>query len=238
MTSFRVGPCWRASLAFPAPFFHLFKGCPSDPPKKKSGEQDDPLVLLLFAVGQHAGLVAMQERMRRSDRLFAFQDDLYTLSTPSRLCYCSQRKESKVSAQSSRVLDPRSTHEEKRSPQITSEVVGTSPSPPNRHSAKSVAPLRGSPVVQTNLARARCCKKSWASSDHGPPVSKQGLPNARDRARWSTRGVSGGTLSPWGSIGSDRTDQGRVDGQLGSVEERQTDGHPTGLLAGGRGPRP
>ena len=34
--------------------------------------------------------------------------------------------------------------------------------------------------------------------------------------------VSGGTLSPWGSIGSDGTDQGRVDGSLGSVEERQT----------------
>ena len=34
--------------------------------------------------------------------------------------------------------------------------------------------------------------------------------------------VSGGTLSPWGSIGSDGTDQGRVDGQLGTVEERQT----------------
>ena len=29
-------------------------------------------------------------------------------------------------------------------------------------------------------------------------------------------------MSPWGSICSDGTDQGRVDGQLGSVEERHT----------------
>ena len=34
--------------------------------------------------------------------------------------------------------------------------------------------------------------------------------------------VSGGTLSPWGSIGSDKTDQSRVDRQLCTVEERQT----------------
>ena len=34
--------------------------------------------------------------------------------------------------------------------------------------------------------------------------------------------VSGGTVSPWCSIGSDRTDQGRVDRQLDTVEERQT----------------
>ena len=86
------------------------------------------------------------------------------------------------------------------------------------------------------LARARCRKKSWLPPTISLQSRKQGQPSARDRTRPSTRGI----CVPWcgvpgreqprlgwhtvsvGSIGSDRTDQSRVDRQLGTVEERQT----------------
>ena len=85
--------------------------------------------------------------------------------------------------------EARSAHEGNRSPQTTSEVVGTSPSaprPPRRSSsdiANVCAAQHGNAVHQRlnqerratarisggsdlALARARCRKKSWASSDH------------------------------------------------------------------------
>ena len=70
--------------AFALPFVHLFYGRPSRYlweddhgvvraiEQGEGGEQGDPLMPLLFAVGQHAGLVVRQERMQGSERLFAF----------------------------------------------------------------------------------------------------------------------------------------------------------------------
>ena len=67
------------SLAFLAailPFVHLFYGRPStylwEDDQGVQGEQGDPLMHFLFAVGQHAGLVATYQ-----------EDDVCTLSTPS-----------------------------------------------------------------------------------------------------------------------------------------------------------
>ena len=79
------------------PFVHLFYGRPSRYlweddhgvvhaiEQGEGGEQGDPFMPLLFAVGQHAGLVATQERMQGNERLFAFLDDIYTLTSPSRV---------------------------------------------------------------------------------------------------------------------------------------------------------
>ena len=79
------------------PFVHLFYGRPSGNlweddhgvvhaiEQGEGGEQGDPLMPLLFAVGQHARLVATQERMLGSETLFAFLDDIYTLTSPSRV---------------------------------------------------------------------------------------------------------------------------------------------------------
>ena len=87
------------------------------------------------------------------------------------------RKERKVSAQSSRVLERRAqlTRGTGR-PKPRRRSLAPRHQPPNRHGApavtvmlctnvstKSVAPLRGSPVVP------RCRNMSWASSDHRPP---------------------------------------------------------------------
>ena len=58
------------------PFVHLFYGRPSthlwEDDQGVQGEQGDPLMHFLFAVGQHAGLVATYQ-----------EDDICTLSTPS-----------------------------------------------------------------------------------------------------------------------------------------------------------
>ena len=42
-------------------------------------EQDDPLMPLLFALGQHPALVAAQARLE-SDKLMAYQDDVHIVS--------------------------------------------------------------------------------------------------------------------------------------------------------------
>ena len=79
------------------PFVHLFYGRPSRYlwegdhgvahaiEQGECGKQGDPHMPLLFAVGQHAGLVATHERMQGSERLFAFLDNIYTLTTPARV---------------------------------------------------------------------------------------------------------------------------------------------------------
>ena len=50
----------------------------------EGGEQGDPLMPLLFCLGQHAALVAVAERLEVGERLFAFLDDLYVISSPER----------------------------------------------------------------------------------------------------------------------------------------------------------
>ena len=50
----------------------------------ESGEQGDPLMSMLFALGQHSALVAISERLQEGELLFAFHDDLYVKSSPNR----------------------------------------------------------------------------------------------------------------------------------------------------------
>ena len=40
---------------------------------------------LLFAVGQHAALVAAQGHLQQDERIFVFLDDIYTTSSPDRV---------------------------------------------------------------------------------------------------------------------------------------------------------
>ena len=51
----------------------------------EGGEQGDPLVPLLFALGQHPALLATQRRLDPSEKVFAFLDDIYTKTEPSRV---------------------------------------------------------------------------------------------------------------------------------------------------------
>ena len=46
----------------------------------EGGEQGDPLVPLLFCVGQHSALEAIQRRLRQSERLLACLDDVCLVS--------------------------------------------------------------------------------------------------------------------------------------------------------------
>ena len=54
-------------------------------PQGEGGEQGDPLMPLLFALGQHRSLVAIQERLRGDERVFAYLDDIYAVCGPGRV---------------------------------------------------------------------------------------------------------------------------------------------------------
>ena len=51
----------------------------------EGGEQGDPLMPLLFALGQHRSLTAVQNRLRESEKILAFLDDVYVITTPDRV---------------------------------------------------------------------------------------------------------------------------------------------------------
>ena len=54
-------------------------------PQGGGGEQGDPLMPMLFALGQHRALEAVQRRLRDNEKLFAFLDDVYLVCTPNRV---------------------------------------------------------------------------------------------------------------------------------------------------------
>ena len=51
----------------------------------EGGEQGDPLMPLLFAVGQHPALVATQARLEAKEWIFAYLDDINILTRPERV---------------------------------------------------------------------------------------------------------------------------------------------------------
>ena len=51
----------------------------------EGGGQGDPLMPLLFSLGQHAALEPVRRRLRVGERLFAFLDDIYVTTTPERV---------------------------------------------------------------------------------------------------------------------------------------------------------
>ena len=79
------------------PFVRCFNGSPStymwedemgvsqEIPQGEGGEQGDPLMPMLFALGQHRALVAIQERLWEGERVFAFLDDIYVVCSPERV---------------------------------------------------------------------------------------------------------------------------------------------------------
>ena len=79
------------------PFVHQFYGRPSsylwddedgqvdEIVQRKGGEQGDPLMPALFALGQHAALVAGQDPFFPTEKLFSFLDDIYAVVKPQRV---------------------------------------------------------------------------------------------------------------------------------------------------------
>ena len=47
--------------------------------------QGDPLMPLLYALGQHGALVAMQARLGVGEYVFAYLDDIHTVTCPARV---------------------------------------------------------------------------------------------------------------------------------------------------------
>ena len=87
-------PCWISQAL---PFVRMFYGAPSfylwedssgvthTIPQGEGGEQRDPLMPLLFSLGQHSALEAVQEDMFDGEFLFAYLDDTYVATTPHRV---------------------------------------------------------------------------------------------------------------------------------------------------------
>ena len=59
-------------------------------PQGEGGEQGDPLMPMLFTLGQHSSLIAVSDRLHHGERLCAFLDDLYVASNPERTVDCHQ----------------------------------------------------------------------------------------------------------------------------------------------------
>ena len=82
------------------PFVRLFYSSPSTflweddvgtvhhIPQGEGGEQGDPLMPLLVALGQHTALLEVSDRLDEGERLVAFLDDLCALSGPDRTVDC------------------------------------------------------------------------------------------------------------------------------------------------------
>ena len=51
-------------------------------PQGEGGEQGDPLMPLLFCLGQHPALAAVSAALQDGERLFAYLDDLYIICRP------------------------------------------------------------------------------------------------------------------------------------------------------------
>ena len=51
----------------------------------EGGEQGDPLMPLLSALGQHQALVAAKNRLAESEKVFAFHDDVFMVTRPARV---------------------------------------------------------------------------------------------------------------------------------------------------------
>ena len=52
-------------------------GNPQDIAQGEGGEQGDPLMPLLFSLGLHGALSAVQARFRVNEKVFALLDDVY-----------------------------------------------------------------------------------------------------------------------------------------------------------------
>ena len=55
-------------------------------PKVKAENRETQMMPLLFSLGQHAALERVQRSLREGEVLFAFLDDVYTVSMPDRVC--------------------------------------------------------------------------------------------------------------------------------------------------------
>ena len=76
----------QAVLRFPSSYIWEDElGVSQDIAQGEGGEQGDPLMPLLFNLGQHRALEAIATRLEEGERLFAYLDDVYVVCNPARL---------------------------------------------------------------------------------------------------------------------------------------------------------
>lgn len=71
------------------------QGEPHEISQGEGGEQGDPLMPALFALGLHDALVSAASQLHSEDKLVAFLDDLYLLTTRSGCCHRDGHKRSR-----------------------------------------------------------------------------------------------------------------------------------------------
>ena len=62
----------------------------------EGGQQGDPLIFALFALGQHGSLVAAQSAMHPAAKLMVFLDDVYVVTSPPQVAACCTHLERQV----------------------------------------------------------------------------------------------------------------------------------------------
>ena len=70
-----------------SPSTYLFfdeSGCPSEIHQGEGGEQGDPLMPALYALGQHKALLQAREALLPGEQLYAYLDDVYATCPPER----------------------------------------------------------------------------------------------------------------------------------------------------------
>ena len=55
-------------------------------PQGEGGEQGDPLMPMLFSLGEHPALGAIQRRLQDDEKLLAYLDDVTVVCQPDRVC--------------------------------------------------------------------------------------------------------------------------------------------------------
>ena len=126
------------------PFVSQFYGFPStylweddegvvhEIPQGKRGELGDALMPALFSLGQHSALEAIQARLRPSERLVAFLDDIYGKSDPDRSASVFTAIQEELLRVGIRVHDAR--------PNCGTDLVWSPPSPSVDRNSAEVGP--------------------------------------------------------------------------------------------------
>ena len=82
----RIPPFLKQFYSFPSTYiWEDDMGTQHEVTQGEKGEQGDPLMPMLFCLGQHGAFAAVESRLKAGEKLFAFLDDIYLICQPDRV---------------------------------------------------------------------------------------------------------------------------------------------------------